>query len=116
MAEGSSVWAKVEEELSKRPVLFPLPPLEEVRALLDLYYVDRSGVQQMKAIVAKSREHIADLERKQRDLQAQIDEFREVEATAVAMLDTVVGGSMADSRWAACNCIRMAANPCARLS
>ena len=60
--------------------------LAEIRALLDLYYVDRSGVQQMRAIVAKSREHIADLERKQRDLQAQIDEFREVEATAVAML------------------------------
>jgi DNA-binding transcriptional MerR regulator len=60
--------------------------LAEIRALLDLYYVDRSGVQQMRAIVAKSREHIADLERKQRDLQAQVDEFREVEATAVAML------------------------------
>ena len=60
--------------------------LAEIRALLDLYYVDRSGVQQMRAIVSKSREHIADLERKQRDLQAQIDEFREVEATAVAML------------------------------
>jgi DNA-binding transcriptional MerR regulator len=60
--------------------------LAEIRALLDLYYVDRSGVQQMRAIVAKSREHITDLERKQRDLQAQIDEFREVEATAVALL------------------------------
>jgi DNA-binding transcriptional MerR regulator len=60
--------------------------LAEIRALLDLYYVDRSGVQQMRAIVAKSREHIADLERKQRDLQAQIDEFREVESSAVAML------------------------------
>jgi len=60
--------------------------LAEIRDLLDLYYVDRSGVQQMRALRAKSREHLADLERKRRDLQAQIDELREVESSIAAML------------------------------
>jgi len=60
--------------------------LAEIRELLALYEVDRSGVQQMRAILAKSREHIADLERKLRDLQAQLGEFREVEAGVRAAL------------------------------
>jgi len=61
--------------------------LSEIRALLDLYYLDRSGVQQMRAILAKSREHIGDLERKLRDLQAQLAEFREVEANILDILE-----------------------------
>ena len=60
--------------------------LAEIRDLIDLYYVDRTGVQQMRALRAKSREHLADLERKLRDLQAQIDELREVESSIGGML------------------------------
>jgi DNA-binding transcriptional MerR regulator len=60
--------------------------LAEIRDLLDLYHVDRSGLQQLRAILGKSREHIGELERKLRDLQAQLAEFREVEATVQAEL------------------------------
>lgn len=60
--------------------------LAEIRELLDLYYVDRSGVQQLKAIVDKTRQHVAALDRQMRDLQQQIAEFREVEAAALDLL------------------------------
>ena len=54
-------------------------PLAEIRALLDLYYIDRTGNQQMRELLRRSRTHIAELERKRRDLDAQIDEFKDVE-------------------------------------
>jgi DNA-binding transcriptional MerR regulator len=60
--------------------------LAEIRELLDLYHADRSGVQQLKGILRKSREHIAELDKKLRDLRAQLAEFREVEAHAVRFL------------------------------
>jgi DNA-binding transcriptional MerR regulator len=60
--------------------------LGEIRELLDLYHADRSGVQQIRGVLRKSREHIAELERKLRDLRAQIAEFREVESHAVQFL------------------------------
>lgn len=60
--------------------------LGEIRELMELYYVDRSGVQQLREILVRSRSHIAELERKLRDLQAQLAEFREVEATLTAEL------------------------------
>ena len=60
--------------------------LAEIKELLDLYHADRSGVQQLRAIVRKSREHVGELETKLRDLRAQIAEFREVEGHAVQML------------------------------
>lgn len=60
--------------------------LGEIRDLLNLYHADRSGVQQIRGVLRKSREHIAELETKLRDLQAQIAEFREVEAHAAEFL------------------------------
>ncbi len=60
--------------------------LAEIKELMDLYHADRSGVQQLRAIVRKSREHMAELEAKLRDLRTQIAEFREVETHAVQLL------------------------------
>ena len=60
--------------------------LAEIRALLDLYYVDRTGVQQMRAILTRTRDHIVELEQKLGDLQAQLAELREIEASAEALL------------------------------
>lgn len=60
--------------------------LAEIRELLDLYQVDRTGIQQMRELLRRSRLHIADLERRRRDLDAQIGEFREVETTVGAEL------------------------------
>src|ERR1700687_3304663 len=53
--------------------------LAEMQQLLDLYQVDRPGVQQLRELLRRSRRHIADLERKRRDLDAHIGEFRDVE-------------------------------------
>jgi len=60
--------------------------LGEIRELLDLYHSDRSGVQQIKGVLRKSREHIAELEKRLRDLRTQLAEFREVEAHAMEFL------------------------------
>lgn len=60
--------------------------LGEIRELLDLYHADRSGVQQLRGVLRKSREHIGELEKRLRDLRAQLAEFREVEAHAVKFL------------------------------
>lgn len=60
--------------------------LGEIRELLDLYHADRSGVQQMRGVLRKSREHVAELEKRLRDLRAQIGEFREVEQQIVQFL------------------------------
>jgi DNA-binding transcriptional MerR regulator len=60
--------------------------LAEIKELMDLYHADRSGVQQLRAIVRKSREHVAELEAKLRDLRTQIAEFREVETHAAQLL------------------------------
>jgi DNA-binding transcriptional MerR regulator len=53
--------------------------LAEIKELLDLYQVDRTGVQQLRELLRRSRLHIEDLERRKRDLDAHIEEFREVE-------------------------------------
>ena len=60
--------------------------LAEIKELLDLYRVDRTGVQQMRELLRRSRLHIDDLERKRRDLDAHIAEFREVETQVTAEL------------------------------
>jgi len=60
--------------------------LAEIKELLDLYQVDRTGVQQMRELLRRSRLHITDLERKRRDLDAHISEFREVETQVAAEL------------------------------
>lgn len=53
--------------------------LAEIKELLDLYQVDRTGVQQMRELLRRSRLHIEDLQRKRRDLDAHIQEFKDVE-------------------------------------
>src|SRR5439155_22764368 len=60
--------------------------LAEIKELLDLYQVDRTGVQQLRELLRRSRLHIADLERRKRDLDAHIGEFKEVEAQVSAEL------------------------------
>jgi DNA-binding transcriptional MerR regulator len=60
--------------------------LAEIKELLDLYQVDRTGVQQLRELLRRSRVHIADLERKKRDLDAHINEFKEVETQVAAEL------------------------------
>ena len=60
--------------------------LAEIRELLDLYQVDRTGVQQLRELLRRSRLHIGELERKRRDLDAHINDFKEVEAHVSAEL------------------------------
>ena len=60
--------------------------LAEIHELLDLYQVDRTGVQQLRELLRRSRSHVADLEAKRRDLDAQIAEFKEVETQVEAEL------------------------------
>jgi DNA-binding transcriptional MerR regulator len=60
--------------------------LAEIRQLLDLYQVDRTGIQQMRELLRRSREHIDELERKRRDLDAHINDFKDVEAHVSAEL------------------------------
>ena len=60
--------------------------LAEIKELLDLYQVDRTGVQQLRELLRRSRLHIADLERKRRDLDAHIGEFKDVETQVAAEL------------------------------
>jgi DNA-binding transcriptional MerR regulator len=60
--------------------------LAEIKELLDLYETDRSRVSQLKAALKRARERVADMERRAADLQAQIDELRELEKGAVDML------------------------------
>ena len=60
--------------------------LAEIKELLDLYHVDRTGNQQLRELLRRSRLHIVDLERKRRDLDAHIGEFKEVETQVAAEL------------------------------
>jgi len=60
--------------------------LAEIKELLDLYQVDRTGVQQLRELLRRSRLHITDLERRRRDLDAHINEFRDVETQVAAEL------------------------------
>lgn len=60
--------------------------LAEVKELLDLYQVDRTGVSQLRELLRRSRLHIEDLERRKRDLDAHIAEFKEVEIQVASEL------------------------------
>src|SRR5215475_13166419 len=60
--------------------------LAEIKELLDLYQVDRTGNQQLRELLRRSRLHITDLEHKRRDLDAHINEFKEVETQVTAEL------------------------------
>ena len=60
--------------------------LAEIKELLDLYQVDRTGLQQMRELLRRSRLHIEDLQRRRRDLDAHIQEFKDVETQVAAEL------------------------------
>jgi DNA-binding transcriptional MerR regulator len=60
--------------------------LAEIKELLDLYQVDRTGVQQLRELLRRSRLHIDDLERRRSDLAAHIEEFKEVESQVATEL------------------------------
>jgi DNA-binding transcriptional MerR regulator len=60
--------------------------LAEIKELLDLYNVDRTGLQQMRELLRRSRLHIEELERRKADLDAQIGEFKDVEMHVAAEL------------------------------
>ena len=60
--------------------------LAEIKELLDLYQVDRTGVQQLRELLRRSRLHIEDLQRRRSDLDAHIKEFEDVEIQVAAEL------------------------------
>ena len=60
--------------------------LAEIKELLDLYQVDRTGVQQLRELLRRSRLHIEDLQRRRSDLDAHIREFGDVEVQVAAEL------------------------------
>src|SRR5471032_2894610 len=60
--------------------------LAEIKELLDLYQVDRTGLQQMRELLRRIRLHIEDLQRRRRDLDAHIQEFKDVETQVAAEL------------------------------
>src|SRR5580704_7246302 len=60
--------------------------LAEIGELLDLYQVDRTGLQQMRELLRRSRLHIEDLQRRRRDLDAHTKEFEDVEIQVAAEL------------------------------
>src|SRR5476651_248421 len=60
--------------------------LADIKELLDLYQIDRTGVQQMREVLKRSRLHIEDLQRRRRDLDAHIQEFKDVETQVAAEL------------------------------
>ncbi len=60
--------------------------LAEIKELLDLYQVDRTGVQQLRELLRRSRLHIEDLQRRRSDLDAHIREFEDVEIQVSAEL------------------------------
>ncbi|MDP2333195.1 MAG: MerR family DNA-binding transcriptional regulator [Reyranella sp.] len=60
--------------------------LAEIKQLLDLYQVDRTGLQQMRELLRRSRLHIEELERRRADLDAQIGDFKDVETQVSAEL------------------------------
>jgi DNA-binding transcriptional MerR regulator len=60
--------------------------LAEIKELLDLYQVDRTGVQQMRELLKRTRTLLADLEGKRRDLDAHIHEIKDVETLVAGEL------------------------------
>ena len=60
--------------------------LAEIREFLDLYDADRSQAAQVRLLLARTRERIAELETQQRDLEQTLRELREVERQAEGLL------------------------------
>lgn len=60
--------------------------LAEIREFLDLYDADRSQSAQVRLLLARTRERIAELETQRRDLEQTLRELREVERQAQDLL------------------------------
>jgi DNA-binding transcriptional MerR regulator len=60
--------------------------LAEIREFLDLYDADRSQAAQVRLLLARTRERIAELETQRRDLEQTLRELREVEMQAQELL------------------------------
>ncbi len=65
--------------------------LTEIGDYLDLYGADPEHLEQLNHIVSKSRERIAELEDKLKDLQVTIKELRTIEHDALSRLKTKRG-------------------------
>jgi len=60
--------------------------LADIKEMLDLYDADPGHQEQLRVSLAKGRRRIAELERQQAEIAQTLQELRELEATAVAML------------------------------
>jgi len=60
--------------------------LAEIKQLLDLYQVDRTGIQQLKELSKRLRGLLSDLEAKRRDLDAHIRELKDADAVVAGEL------------------------------
>jgi DNA-binding transcriptional MerR regulator len=60
--------------------------LAEIREFLDLYDADRSQSAQVRLLLARTRQRIAELETQRRDLEQTLGELREVERQAQDLL------------------------------
>jgi DNA-binding transcriptional MerR regulator len=61
--------------------------LAEIREYLDLYDAGRSQAGQVKLLLAKTQERIAELEQQRRDLEQTLGELRDIETQAMRALD-----------------------------
>ncbi len=60
--------------------------LADIKDYLDLYDADPTQASQLRLLVAKARERLADLERQRRDIDAVVEELRDIEHQALAAL------------------------------
>src|SRR5476651_1184262 len=60
--------------------------LADIKELLDLYQIDRTGVQQMREVLKRIRHLHVDLQEKRRDLDAHIQEINEAETVIATEL------------------------------
>jgi len=60
--------------------------LSDIREMLDLYYADPCHQEQLRVSLTKGRKRIAELERQLAEITQTLEELRNIEATAVAML------------------------------
>ena len=72
--------------------------LKEIGDYLDLYNADPEHIEQLNHIISKSRERIAELEGKFKDLQVTIKELRQIEHEALTRLKTKRARSSSPTR------------------
>jgi DNA-binding transcriptional MerR regulator len=60
--------------------------LADIKEMLDLYYADPAHQEQLRFAIAKGRRRIAELETQLAEITLTLQELRQLEATAVAML------------------------------